>query len=135
MKKTLLIVSGMLVFISCGASASDPSPTALTKAESVGTKERTYQGTYATTNKSISVNIDGAAYKGHYVSLADDATGSSSGVQAGSWGRAFLFASSAHILRCQLDAGFPKVSGQCRDSGGRNFQLKPAAAQQTIAAP
>ena len=135
MKKTLSILLSVLVLIPGGASASDAPLTALTGSAGFDAKERSYLGTYATTSKSLSIDIDGVNYKGNYVPLAEDITGPSNGAQAGSWGRAFLFASSAKVLRCQLDAGFPKVSGQCQDAGGRIFQLKPGVAQQTVALP
>ena len=134
MKNTLLLSLSLLVLMPGGAYAGDGSLTTLTGSASFSTDERTYLGTYTSTNKSISVNIDGVNYKGYYASLAEDTTGSSSGAQVGRWGRAFLFASSASTLRCQLDTGLPKVTGKCQDAGGRNFRLTPGAAQQTIVA-
>ena len=83
-----------------------------------------YPGTYSTADKLIKVDIDGLVYKGHYASRAEDSAGAASGIPAGSWGRAFLFASSAKVLQCQLDTGFPKVRGQCLGSDGRKFELK-----------
>ena len=138
MKLILMISLSSLVFMSGGASAGGApltATTALTGSASFSSGERTYLGTYAITDKSISVDIDGLNYKGNYASLAEDSAGSSSAAETGSWGRAFLFASSAKTLRCQLDAGFPKVSGQCQDAGGRHFLLKPGAAQQAVASP
>ena len=85
---------------------------------------QTYPGTYSTADKLIKVDIDGLVYKGHYASRAEDSAGAASGIPAGSWGRAFLFASSAKVLQCQLDTGFPKVRGQCLGSDGRKFELK-----------
>ena len=135
MKLILMISLSSLLLVSGGASAGGALLTALTGSASFSSGERTYLGTYATTDKSISVDIDGLNYKGNYASLAEDSAGSSSGAATGSWGRAFLFASSAKTLRCRLDAGFPKVSGQCQDAGGRHFLLKPGAAQQAVASP
>ena len=135
MKLILIISLSSLVFASGVVFAGGAPLTALTGSASFNSGERTYLGTYATTDKSISVDIDGLNYKGNYASLAEDSAGSSSGAATGSWGRAFLFASSARTLRCQLDAGFPKVSGQCQDAGGRHFLLKPGAAQQAVASP
>lgn len=89
------------------------------------TAGHTYPGTYSTADKLVKVDIDGLAYKGHYTSRAEDTAGAASGIPAGSWGRAFLFASSAKVLQCQLDTGFPKVSGQCLGSDGRKFELNP----------
>lgn len=83
-----------------------------------------YPGTFSTTDKLIKVDIDGQAYKGHYASRAEDAAGVANGVTSGTWGRAFLFASSANVMQCQLDTGFPKVRGQCLSSDGRKFELK-----------
>ena len=130
-----MISLSSLVFVFDGASAGGTPLTALTGSASFSSGEQTYLGTYVTTDKSISVDIDGLKYKGNYASLAEDSAGSSSGAATGSWGRAFLFASSAKTVRCRLDAGFPKVSGQCQDAGGRHFLLKPGAAQQTAASP
>lgn len=84
---------------------------------------QTYPGTYSTADRLIKVDIDGRVYKGHYASRAEDSAGATGGIPAGSWGRAFLFASSANVLQCQLDTGFPKVRGQCLGSDGRKFEL------------
>ena len=135
MKLTLMISLSMLVFASGGASAGGESSVAIKGSTSLSSGEQTYLGHYATVDKSISVDIDGVNYKGNYASLAEDNSGSGSGSTSGSWGRAFLFASSAKTLRCQLDAGFPKVSGQCQDAGGRQFLLKPPSLKQTVASP
>lgn len=130
MKNILILFLGVLVFISDGAFASGASSTTVTGSASFSTEGRTYLGTFATEDKSISVDIDGLNYRGNYASLAEDKAGTSSGARTGTWGRAFLFASSAKTLRCQLDAGFPKVSGQCQGAGGRHFQLKSGVAQK-----
>lgn len=85
---------------------------------------QTYPGTFSTADKLIKVNIDGRAYKGHYASRAEDSADTSSKVPGESWGRAFLFASSANVMQCQLYTGFPNVRGQCLGSDGRKFELK-----------
>lgn len=93
-----------------------------------------YVGTYALTGRVVSVNIDGTAYKGHFVedhnsftNKNEEVSSLSSPEKNGSWGRAFLFASSAQILQCRLDAGFPKVAGNCQDAQGRRFKLAPTS--------
>ena len=95
---------------------------------------QTYPGTYSTADKLIKVDINGLVYKGHYASRAEDSAGAASGVSAGSWGRAFLFASSANVMQCQLDTGFPKVRGQCLGSDGRKFELKLGDEKSTSSA-
>jgi hypothetical protein len=91
------------------------------------TDGRTYLGQYAVADQSVSVDIDGLLYQGHYVARADDDAGLRVDTsRTGRWGRAFLFASSAQVLQCRLDAGFPQVSGKCEDAGGRQFELTPA---------
>ena len=84
---------------------------------------QTYPGTFSTADKLIKVDIDGRVYKGHYASRAEDSAVAVAGIPTGSWGRAFLFASSANVLQCQLETGFPKVRGQCLGSDGRKFEL------------
>lgn len=113
----------VLVLTACAAfaSASWAAPDGIATFFAAGL---TYPGTYSTADKLIKVDIDGLVYKGHYASRAEDSAGAASGIPAGSWGRAFLFASSAKVLQCQLDAGFPKVRGQCLGSDGRKFELK-----------
>ena len=88
-----------------------------------------YAGNYGWGDKSISVVIDGLRYQGHFSEKTSDADGAAlDGTPlSGRWGRAFLFASSAKVIQCTLDAGFPKVSGQCRDADGRPFKLIPAS--------
>lgn len=99
---------------------------AATTGEAIFTAEnRTYVGTYSTSDKLVSVEIDGLTYKGYYASHAQDDGRAATQTPARGWGRAFLFASSANVLRCALDTGFPKASGQCQGSDGRYFQLTP----------
>ena len=87
------------------------------------TSSQSYPGRFSPGSKALSVEIDGLLYRGHYVARADDAVPSGG---SGVWGRAFLFASSASVLQCQLSSGFPKVSGTCQAADGRIFDLKPA---------
>lgn len=95
------------------------------------TSDRTsYVGQYNAADRAISVDIDGLLYRGHYAEgaagAAHGSTAPSGDPKAGQWGRAFLMASSAKVLQCQLDAGFPQVSGWCQDSDGRKFALGQA---------
>ena len=99
---------------------------AATTGEAIFTAEnRAYVGTYSTSDKLVSVEIDGLTYKGYYASHAQDDGRAATQTPDRGWGRAFLFSSSANVLRCALDTGFPKVSGQCQGSDGRSFQLTP----------
>lgn len=91
------------------------------------TEGRTYEGEYAVKNQAISVNIDGLVYRGNYAANLQEGGAAPGGAQVGNWGRAFLFATSAKVLQCQLDSGFPRVSGRCQSADGRNFDLKPGA--------
>ena len=97
------------------------------------TDGRTYLGNYSIPNKLLSVDIDGLTYKGHYASHGQDMGGSPGNIPKEGWGRAFLFASSAQVLRCQLDSEFPKVSGQCQSADGRVFQIIPGTQQNSLA--
>ena len=123
------------MFLSGTASASAETSAASKGSASSSAGEKTYQGTYSASTKSVSVEIDGLTYKGNYASVAEDSAGPASGAVAGKWGRAFLFANSGKTLRCQLDEAFPKVSGKCQDAGGRQFHLTSGAAQRTAAIP
>ena len=133
MKKNSVSVTLVLGLTACAAFASaswaDSSGVATFFAAG-----QTYPGTYSTADKLIKVDIDGLVYKGHYASRAEDSAGAASEIPAGSWGRAFLFASSAKVLQCRLDAEFPKVRGQCLDSDGRNFELKLGDEKSTSSA-
>ena len=91
-------------------------------------ENQTYLGQYDVKNQSISVNIDGLVYRGNYSAKSREVNAASDGPPVGSWGRAFLFASSAKVLQCQLDSDFPRVSGRCQSADGRIFDLKPGAA-------
>ena len=124
MKKKFMVRSfSVLVFSACtvllGNSWAAPDGVATFMGDG-----RMYSGTYSTLDRLISVDIDGVSYKGNYVSHAQDSGGSAGAGQTGKWGRAFLFASSANVLQCQLDAEFPAVSGSCQSAEGRKFQLK-----------
>ena len=94
-----------------------------------------YVGTYSESDKLIAVDIDGQKYKGYYAAHAQDMGRDPATTPAGTWGRAFLFASSAKVLRCALDAEFPRVSGQCVGADGRYFQLTPETLQKNAPAP
>lgn len=93
---------------------------------------RSFTGSYVVSDKSISVEIDGLAYRGFFGDKLSDA-----GQQAklntdavstgGNWGRAFLFASSAKTIQCALDTAFPNVSGRCHDADGNVFKLVPGS--------
>ena len=91
-------------------------------------ENRTYQGQYAVKNQAIWVDIDGLVYRGNYAANSQEVNAAPGGPPVGSWGRAFLFASSAKVLQCQLDSGFPSVSGRCQSADGQIFNLKPGAA-------
>ena len=110
----------------CFASFSSAAATDAVTVDSgevvFATSGQSYPGRYSPDSKALSVEIDGLIYRGHYVARADDAMPAGSGV----WGRAFLFASSASVLQCQLSSGFPQVSGSCQAADGRVFDLKPA---------
>ena len=134
MKTVLKICLSMLVFICGSLFASGNSSAAPNESATLNIGERTYSGTYTAATRSISIEIDGLKYKGNYASIADDNAGPMSGVVTGKWGRAFLFASSSKTLRCELDKGFPEVSGKCHDAGGRLFYLKPGVTPQPVTA-
>ena len=123
MKKIYISALNTVWFAACAAFAG-VSWAATTGIATFNEAGHTYLGTYSTAGKLITVDIDGLTYRGNYASNADDSGGASTGVPSGKWGRAFMFASSAQVLRCVLDAGFPKVSGQCQGANGRNFKLK-----------
>ena len=93
---------------------------------------RSYSGTYSPSDKLISVEIDGLTYRGYFASYAEDNGRTADAVPSKSWGRAFLFASSAKVLQCQLEAGFPMGSGQCQSAEGRKFELRLGAVHSTI---
>lgn len=99
------------------------------------TEGRTYPGTYSTADKLVSFDIDGLVYRGYYASHAEDGSRTSGGTSSGKWGRAFLFASSAKILRCQLDSAFPKATGECQGADGRVFRLTTGTQQKTASVP
>lgn len=122
MKIILLTVLRVLCLGVCAvfATASWAGPDGIATFSVAG---HTYPGTFSTADKLIKVDIDGRVYKGHYASRAEDSAGAAGEIAAGGWGRAFLFASSANVLKCQLDTGFPKVRGQCLGSDGRKYEL------------
>ena len=115
----------LLVFCLGVARAALPADNA--GAVAFVTDRHSYLGQYSLSDEALSVDIDGLMYRGHYAAQADDAGATSSGsASTGQWGRAFLFASSAKVLQCQLKTAFPQVSGQCLAADGRQFELKPA---------
>ncbi len=117
-------VLGVLLALTLASTAMAAPQTGLASFVSEG---RTYQGNYAARDQAISVNIDGLLYRGNYAAHSQDSGVVPSDAPVGKWGRAFLFASSAKVLQCQLDSGFPQVSGRCQGADGRNFDLKPGA--------
>ena len=91
-------------------------------------ESRTYTGQYAAENRSIAVEIDGVRYQGHYASnTEDEAAPQINKPKTGQWGRGFLFAHSAKVLQCQLNSGFPRVSGQCQSADGRRYEIAATA--------
>lgn len=122
-------ISALCIFClsAYAAPAGSATPTAWSGTALLTTAGHTYTGTYCLTEKLIVFDIDGLTYKGYYASHAEDGGDATSGISAGKWGRAFLFASSAKVLRCQLESGFPTVSGQCQGADGRIFRLTPGA--------
>jgi hypothetical protein len=118
--------AALLVF--CLALAGPALPASNAGSVAFVTDGNAYVGQYSLSDEAISVEIDGLMYRGHYAALADDAGALPVGAAgAGQWGRAFLFASSAKVLQCQMKTAFPQVSGRCLAADGRQFELKPAA--------
>ena len=129
MKKSVNFPARCVALVVCCLVFASPALPA-DKAGSVAfvTDGHTYLGQYRLADKALSVDIDGLLYRGHYAAQADDAGALPAGAaRTGQWGRAFLFASSAKVLQCQLTTQFPQVSGHCQAADGRQFELKPAA--------
>ena len=124
-----------LCLIACAVFASTSALASSTGKAIFTTDERTYLGIFSTEEKLIAVDIDGLMYRGYYASHAEDGGGTTSGNLAGKWGRAFLFASSANILRCQLETSFPKATGQCQGADGRVFRLISDTQKKTASTP
>lgn len=116
------LAAGCFASVGSAAAADAIASGALTGEVVFATSNQSYPGRYSPDNQALSVEIDGLLYRGHYVARADDAAPAGGGV----WGRAFLFASSASVLQCQLSAGFPQVSGVCQAADGRIFDLRQA---------
>ena len=135
LKITLSALTLMSSLVFGAALAGDTAATALTGSASFATQDRTYVGSYSTAKKSMSVDIDGLTYKGHYASNAEDSAALSNVALTAGWGRAFLFASSAKTLQCQLDAGFPDATGQCLDAQGRVYRMNAGAFRTTLSTP
>lgn len=135
MRKIAAFALYTLCLMTCTVYSSSAALAASTGTVMFTAEGRSYQGSYFTAEKLISVDIDGLIYKGYYASHAEDSGGVSNGISAGKWGRAFLFASSAKILRCQLESAFPKATGQCQGADGRVFRLTSGTQQKTASAP
>lgn len=135
MKNVLAFVLCLFFLAAHAVSAVPAPPTAWSGTALLTTEGRTYVGTYSLAEKLILFDIDGVAYKGYYASHAQDDGSTTSGISSGKWGRAFLFASSAKVLRCQLETEFPKVSGQCQGADGRIFRLTPGTLLKTSISP
>ena len=88
---------------------------------------RIYQGTYAAADKVLAVDIDGVQYRGHYAGYEAKDSPRLASESDVPWGSAFLFASSAKVLQCRLEQGFPKAIGRCQDADGREFRLQAAS--------
>ena len=86
---------------------------------------KSYAGQFSLTDSTLSVTIDGMTFRGGFAkAIASEAVLPMSVASSGNWGRAFLFGSSADVLQCRLDAGFPTLAGECVRSDGRKFLLK-----------
>lgn len=87
-----------------------------------------HAGQFALADRALSVKIDGLQYQGHFQANHETAAPHNpTAARTGRWGRAFLFASSAKVLQCQLDTGFPRGTGWCQDAEGRDFQITTPA--------
>lgn len=85
----------------------------------------TYAGRYSIAEKLLSVDIDGMQYRGNFdktIAVNDEKL--TDEPASGNWGSAFLFASSAKILQCTLDSGFPGLRGSCTSADGRYFRVE-----------
>ena len=107
-----------IAFASAAWPASSGSPVTFVASDKV------YRGEFNPADQALSVTIDGLTYRGHYAAQGEDAGASVRGGASGLWGHAFLFASSAKVLQCELKTAFPRVRGQCLDAEGRKFDLK-----------
>lgn len=113
-----LIATALVSALASAAAAQDTGTAAFFAAN------ETYHGRYSLANKSLEVTIDGTQYRGNFDSAEHTLASLPEAPVAGLWGRAFLFASSAHIIQCRLDSGFPKLSGSCLSAEGRHFRLE-----------
>ncbi len=85
---------------------------------------RAYPGQHAAGDRALSVEIDGFKYRGHYQPHAASTEPLPNvGAESGAWGHAFLFASSAQVMRCQLNRALPDLQGTCQSADGRTFDL------------
>ena len=86
---------------------------------------KTYAGQFSLTDSTLGVTIEGMNFKGGFAkTVPGDVVLPTAVASSGNWGRAFLFGSSADVLQCRLDAGFPALAGECVRTDGRKFLLK-----------
>lgn len=86
---------------------------------------QSYAGQFSVTHSTLSVTIDGMYFRGGFIQAAGDQSALPLSVASGgNWGRAFLFGSSAEVLQCRLDTGFPALTGECVRTDGRKFLLR-----------
>ena len=118
-----IVLSGLAV-VTCGALAQSPGTVRWVS------DSGHYMGAYSMADQAMSVTLDGSHYRGHFVQRVDgdgaaiaSPAASNETEKNGAWGRAFLFASSAQVIQCELTTGFPAVTGHCTNSEGRRFQL------------
>lgn len=120
-KRLISMVAFIILNIALASAASPASsgnPVAFVASDNV------YRGEFNPADQALFVTIDSLTYRGHYAAQDGNAGASLRGGATGQWGRAFLFASSAKVLQCELKTAFPRVSGQCVDGEGRKFELK-----------
>lgn len=90
----------------------------------------TYLGRYCLFERTLSVDIDGMHYRGNFEpSVVSSAEKRNENPNAAHWGKAFLFASSAKILQCTLDSGFPSLRGSCTTAEGRRLKIEAQSIQ------
>lgn len=88
-------------------------------------QSQTYLGRYSVSGATLAVEIDGLVYRGTYSANADSPAPAAGNLPPGTWGNAYLFASSASVLQCQLSSAFPQASGHCLAADSRRFVLQP----------
>jgi hypothetical protein len=97
----------------------------------VATGGQVYLAEFSSSDNALKVAVDGMLYRGFLAShTVNTESAQDSNLQgplgAGKWGRAFLFASSAKVIQCRIDSGFPELTGLCLDADGRNYKLLSA---------